>query len=617
MPSQLIEEMSLEEVSREIDSFASLEDLSKRLSGEPTAEEIAQVEEAVKPKVGRIGDYLVSQGLVEREAVEAAVRESKVSGERIGNILVRNGFLRHADLIDAILTIAPDNIAFEKNFTARIPRDLLEQYSIVVIADTNDEVFIATLSPQEAVHAIAKHYYPNKEVRFVGLSPADLASFMESIGREGEDQDADDAEDDALVLDMILKQALLIGASDIHIEPRYRSYTVFYRHLGIRKIAHEGSLEQFAIIAAQVKDRARMDQVETRIPQDGSFSMEFRNRIVDMRVATVPTVNGEIVVIRMLDPDKGMKTLVELGISEVEAWRGATNYPFGLCLICGATGSGKTTTLNATVREMDRFGKSIRTVEDPVEYRIPYVGQVSINPLVGLDFTMALRAFMRADPDVIILGEVRDTNTAALMMRAAETGHLVLATLHTGSVRGAIGRLRGLEVAESDIRPLLRGVLVQRLVRTVCTACQGQGCQACMDTGYAGRTIVSECVMLKNELEVDRAMAGERWWPSMVTDALIKIRKGITTTEEIYRVFQAEIENQDEDLDGIEELIAAVQGFKEEKRQKLMSSQRQIKQEIARQEQVRDEQRRLIQEDRSRMVNSDVTMYTAVLAKNG
>lgn len=510
----------------------------------------------------RIGDYLVERGVVSRDAVEAAVRESRITGERIGNILVRNGFLRYADLVKVILELSPANIVFEKAFNARIPVEILEEYGIVVVAETKEELYLATLSNEGAVRALVSQYYPHKQLIFVSLSPGDLGTFLENISQEGEEEETEDEEDDALILDMLMRKAILVGASDIHIEPRFRSFTVFYRHLGIRKIVHEGSLDQYAVVASQVKDRARMDQVETRIPQDGGFTMEFRGRLIDMRVATVPSVNGEIVVIRLLDPDKAQKSITELGISRIDDWRAATGYPFGLCLICGATGSGKTTTLNASVREMDRFGKAIRTIEDPVEYRIPYVGQVNVNPVVGLDFAFALRSFMRADPDVIVLGEVRDVETAKLTLRAAETGHLVLATLHTGSVRGALGRLKSLGVLEADLKPLLRGVLVQRLVRTTCSACNGAGCDNCLQTGYAGRTVVSECALLKNEQEVARALGGERWWPSMVSDALVKIRSGVTTPDEIYRVFQSEIDNYDESLEGIDDLIEAMAKYR-------------------------------------------------------
>ena len=507
----------------------------------------------------RIGDYLVDRGLASRDAVEAAVRESRITSERIGNILVRNGFLRYSDLVKAILSLSPDNIVFEKSFTGRIPMQLLEEHSIVVVAETKEDLYVSTLSRQEVVENIIERYYPDKKINFVALSPSDLNTFMEGVTTQGDDSaEAEDESDDALVLDMILKKAILVGASDIHIEPRYQSFTVFFRHLGIRKIVHEGSLEQHGVMTSQIKDRSRMDQVETRIPQDGGFNIEFRGRLVDLRVATVPSVNGEIVVIRLLDPDKAQKTLNDLGVTRVDEWRSATSYPFGLCLVCGATGSGKTTTLNSTIREMDRFGMSIKSVEDPVEYRIPYVGQVNVNNVVGLDFSTALRSFMRADPDVIILGEIRDFETAKLVIRAAETGHLVLATLHTGSVQGSMSRLKTLGVEEEDLIPLLRGVLVQRLMRTLCEACGGEGCGICLETGYAGRTVVSECALLRNEDEVRRAFKGERLWPTMIEDALHKIDSGITSVQEVYRVFKSEIDNQMGQSKDMKRLMAMV-----------------------------------------------------------
>ncbi len=527
--------------------------------------------------VQRLGDYLVEQELVGRDSVEAAARESRITGERIGNVLVRNGFLRYADLVKAILQLSPDEIVFEKAFNARLPLEIMDAYKIVVVAETGHELYLATMKNETAVREIVRHYYPHKQLIFVSLSPADMTNFLEGLHREGDDEEAEDVEDDSLVLDFLMKKAILVGASDIHIEPRFRSYTVFFRHLGIRKIVHEGSLEQYAIITSQIKDRSRMDQVETRIPQDGGFTMEFRNRMVDMRVATVPSVNGELVVIRLLDPDRANKGVSELGISRIDHWQQATNYPFGLCLICGATGSGKTTTLNASVREMDRFGKAIRSVEDPVEYRIPYIGQVNVNPVVGLDFAFALRAFMRADPDVIVLGEVRDVETAKLTLRAAETGHMVLATLHTGSVRGAIGRMRTLGVHDADIKPLLRGVLVQRLVRTICEDCGGEGCPACLHTGYAGRTVVSECALFRNESEVERALVGEVFWPSMLNDALLKIKQRITTAEEVYRVFQSEIdegEADDEDNNALAEELESVFRIRDDTRKRTTTHQK-------------------------------------------
>jgi type II secretory ATPase GspE/PulE/Tfp pilus assembly ATPase PilB-like protein len=262
--------------------------------------------------------------------------------------------------------------------------------------------------------------------------------------------------------------------------------------------------------------------------------------MIDLRVATLPTTNGETIIIRLLDPDRVQPKLDGLGITRLTEWRNGVSRPEGLCLICGPTGSGKTTTLNASVKEMDRFGRAIHTVEDPVEYRIAYTNQVHINPAVGLDFSRAVRAFMRADPDVIILGEVRDTETARNAVKAAETGHLVVATLHTGSILGAVQRLRDLDVPAHELRHLIRSILVQRLIRVYCKECHGAGCPSCHNTGYAGRTVTSECAYFAGEAEVSALLEGKRNWPTMVEDALLKVDAGQTSLEEVRRVFGAE-----------------------------------------------------------------------------
>jgi general secretion pathway protein E len=229
-----------------------------------------------------------------------------------------------------------------------------------------------------------------------------------------------------------------------------------------------------------------------------------------------------------------------LGITRLVEWRKGVSRPNGLCLICGPTGSGKTTTLNATVKEMDRFERAIFTMEDPVEYRIPYVGQVGANPAVGLDFARGVRAFMRLDPDVIVVGEVRDAETARNAIKAAETGHLVLATLHTSTIYGAVGRLRDLDVPAHELRYLLRSVLVQNLMRTVCHHCHGDGCAVCQNTGYSGRTVISECAYFSSEHDVQRLLDGDVWWPTLMDDAILKFRQGQSTADEVIRLFGAE-----------------------------------------------------------------------------
>ena len=284
----------------------------------------------------RLGDYLIEKGLTDKDAVEAAALEAKVTGERIGTVLVRNGFIRQEDLIDAILKLEPERIRGEKVYVTPVPKETLIENKIIIAAETTEELFAATLQNENRARTILQRYYPNKRIRFVPMSARDMDEFEDTLTQSEENSLT--GGDDSLVLDNILTRATRGNVSDIHIEPRGYSYTVFFRVLGVRQIVHEGTLEQYGVVAAQVKDRARMDQVETRVPQDGSFSISSNNRVVDARVATIPTVNGEVIVVRLLDPDRANVRIEELGISRITEWRAAVNYPYGLCL--GLRGHG-------------------------------------------------------------------------------------------------------------------------------------------------------------------------------------------------------------------------------------------------------------------------------------
>jgi len=498
----------------------------------------------------RLGEYVLQKGLINERALEAASREQEVTGDKIGQILVANGFLTDKDRVQAILEISSERIAQESVRRSRIPSDVLDMYNIMISAETEDTVYVSTMGDERHADLIVREYYPDRNIEFVPFLPTAMNSFISTMKKS----DAPDARTHSkeTMLDRILYRALNDGASDIHILPRRKSYTTMFRILGVRQIIHEGPLDEYRTMIAQIKDKARMDLAERRKSQDGGFQIEYGGKMIDLRVATLPAAEGEICVMRVLDPDRVQPNLQDLGITDVEKWRKGVSQQHGLCLICGPTGSGKTTTLNATVKEMDRFGKAIYTVEDPVEYRIPYIGQVSVNTAVDLTFARAVRAFMRADPDVIVLGEVRDEETARNAIKAADTGHLVLATLHTGSILGATSRLKDLGVAPHELRYLLRSVLVQSLVRTVCPTCSGEAeqkhsCPRCRGTGYAGRTVVSECEYFENYEAVDNIInASEgnvvRTWPTMLEDALMKCRKGITDKAELRRVFGAAAE---------------------------------------------------------------------------
>lgn len=453
-------------------------------------------------------------------------------------ILVRDGFLTRKDLIKSILEINPEQIQGEATFTARVPGEVLLETQTMVVAETAEKVFLATLSSEKQSELDLKPFYPDLQIEFVAGNFEQVDNYLEDVRAMLHDNDS--------LVDKLLRRAFSEGVSDVHIVPRYSSYTVFYRKLGVRKHVHEGSLEEYNSLSARVKDLSKMDLAERRIPQDGGFQMEYNGKLVDLRVATVPTGSMEYVVIRLLDPDRVQPSLNGLGITRVAQWRMGTSRPDGLCLICGPTGSGKTTTLNATLKEMDRFSNSIFTLEDPVEYRIPYIGQVNTNPILGLDFARGIRAFMRSDPDVIVVGEIRDAETARNAIKAAETGHLVLGTLHTATIFGAIQRLRDLEVPANELVYLLRSVLVQRLIRTTCTHCNGQGriwgveCKVCSGTGYAAREIVSECEYFPGEDDVRKMLNAERSWPTMLEDSFGKFKDNITDEKEVRRVFGEE-----------------------------------------------------------------------------
>lgn len=477
-------------------------------------------------------DYLVEKELVTPAAIEAGEREREVTGRELSLILVRNGFVRQSQMIEAILAVAPEQIDEESAFVNNLPARLLIDTQTMVLAETPEKLIVATLSPEPQVAGRIREYDP-REVVFRPASLDRIDTYLAELDRVAR------ADDDSL-LDRILRQALRNRFSDIHILPRFESYTIQGRYLGELQMVHEGELTEYNVLTARIKDRANMDLSERRVPQSGGFNVEYKQRLVDMRVEAIPALHGEKIVIRLLDPDAVNPKLATLGITRLDEWRKGFTRRNGLCLICGPTGSGKTTTLNATVREMDRFSRHICSIEDPVEYALPFTTQVNVNDAVGLNFSKALRSFMRLDPDVIIQGEVRDEETAALAIKAAETGHLVLATLHTSSISSSIERLEYLGVRRLDLKYLLRSVLVQNLIRVVCTDCASAGCASCQDTGFTHRTIVSECAYFPDESAVTRLLEGERWWPLLVEDAVAKYRKGMTTLAEMKRVFAEE-----------------------------------------------------------------------------
>lgn len=482
---------------------------------------------------------------VPSDAARVCVAEAEETGESIDAVLLRNGFVSRQEITAARAKLDESSLMLSALYTTEIPVEVLRKHRITICGRTDQRLYAASPEPPQAIADYLAPWLHGRTLIALPFVPNHHEAFLETLEGVSREEDLEDPVD-------LVRAALHIGASDIHVLPKQMSYAVLMRVLGVVEHFREGSLDEHRALIARIKDRARMDVSEARIPQDGEFQIAYGDGYVDLRVVTVPTVFGEKAVIRVLDQQKAMPTLEDLGITQLEEWRAAIGRTDGLSLVVGPTGSGKTTTLNATLRELDRIGQIVYTAEYPVEYRVGLAGQVNVVPEVGMTYAAALRAFLRGDPDTIVSGETRDAETAAHLVQAAETGHRVLSTLHATTVRGIVQRLQNMGIPNLALRASMRGILNQRLVRTLCPEeHRGQaaaGCLLCRGTGYAGRMAISECVYLGDEHEVDRFLDStvEQWWPSILDDAFAKLiprEKGRgaekTTREELVRVFGA------------------------------------------------------------------------------
>ncbi len=375
------------------------------------------------------------------------------------------------------------------------------------------------------------------------------------------------------LVNLLLIEALDLRASDVHLEGYADGLVVRYRIDGVLQAAPSPPPHLTAAIISRIKIMAELDIAERRLPQDGRIRLRLQNRQVDVRVSTVPTLRGESVVLRLLDKERGRISLLDLGMAPdtLELFHEVISRPHGIVLSTGPTGSGKTTTLYSAV-EMLRTGREkILTVEDPVEYELPGVPQVPVNEKIGVTFASVLRALLRQDPDIILVGEIRDPETAQIATQAALTGHLVLSTLHTNDAPTALTRLLDLDVAAYLVASTVDAVLAQRLVRRICPHCRvetvpdqmatrrldivgqglervwkGAGCDECRNTGYIGRIGIYELLVMDNELRVEvqqrrgseelRQMAIAKGMRTLQEDGLRLVRQGTTTIDEVLRV---------------------------------------------------------------------------------
>ena len=541
----------------------------------------------------RLGDLLTEAGMITPAQLEQALQEQKRRGERLGKVLIRLGFITEA----SILEVLEFQLGFPKVVLADyhldpevvhlVPEALARRYQaipirldgnrlLVAMADplnllalddlrlaTGKEIMPAIAAEREIEEALSRFW--QKETA-AGMSEAAAAVALEIPAPGG----AEGAPAVRLV-NSFVQQAIQMRASDIHIEPQEGEIRVRLRVDGLLRELTRLPLGMLSTLISRIKIMAGMDIAEKRLPQDGRFQFTLGKRSVDLRAASLPTVYGEKIVLRLLDQEAMLLSLDDLGFLPVikERFASLIHSSYGMILLTGPTGSGKTTTLYATLNLLSSPEKNIITIEDPVEYLLPGINQVRVNPKAGLTFASGLRSILRQDPDIIMVGEIRDRETADIAVRAATTGHLVFSTLHTNDAAGAVTRLLDMGIESYLINSSLIGVVAQRLVRCICPHCRelyrpepgslektwlpereelwrGRGCQRCNFTGYAGRTAIQEMLVMNEELRglvtarvpamaLKEAAVAAGMVP-LIEDGLEKVRQGITTVNEVLRV---------------------------------------------------------------------------------
>lgn len=549
--------------------------------------------------MGRLGDILSRAKLITQAELSIALEHQRNLGGRLGEILVSLGFVTEFDMYSTLALqlghpFMPNPEAYiDPAVTRLVSEDLAMMHRVVPLCLQGDALLVAAedplnlvalddialmsgrrvgvaVAPGKAVEqAFAKAYGLRAPVAF---EPAPATAAYD-LGQEG------DGGAVRLVNNLVI-QALNQRATDIHIEPADDKVRVRYRIDGVMQGSAPLPKALLQPVLSRIKVMAGLDIAERRLPQDGRIEAEIHGRRVDLRVATVPTIHGEKAAIRLLDRSMALLGLADLGMEPdvLEGFRALLGRPNGMVLVTGPTGSGKTTTLMAALAELNHPSRHILTIEDPVEYHVPGINQVQVNPRAGLTFAAGLRSFLRQDPDVIMLGEIRDSETADIAVRAALTGHTLLSTLHTSQAAGAPGRLADMGVEPFLLASSLSGVLAQRLVRALCPRCRepycaderdpdfallvaaglpGQalcrpgGCGHCEGLGYRGRVVLTELLPVTGELrelivrrastaEMERAARAAGMRP-LWQDGLRKVAEGLTTLAEVKRVAFAEV----------------------------------------------------------------------------
>jgi len=528
-----------------------------------------------------LGESLLEQNLITEANLKKAEEESKKNNEPLRRALVRSGLISESDIIAFLEKHL--NIPFVdiKNHTINpeiitiIPENLARQYSVIPLCKSGDILTVAMVDPLNVLaidelraisgftiepviatesdikSALSQFYFKGSTIDDVlkKIEPSDSSPEEDELSPERLKSVAEEAPIIKLV-DLIIIQAVRSGASDIHVEPDEKLLRIRYR---IDGILHESSTLPKNIqpaVISRIKIMSDLNIAVKRVPQDGRFQANIEDNKIDFRVSTLPTIYGENVVMRILDSKSALVGLENIGFNKVnfESFQNVIKKPHGIILVTGPTGSGKTTTLYSALSTVNSIEKNVITLEDPVEYKMKLIRQSQINPKAGHTFANGLRSILRQDPDIIMVGEIRDFETAEISIQAALTGHLVFSTLHTNDAPGALTRLTDMGVEPFLISSSINAILAQRLVRKICQSCKGSGCGICNNAGFKGRIGIFEFMTMTEkirQLVIERAsssvikkVAREEGMKTLREDGMEKVLGGITTKEEVLRVTQ-------------------------------------------------------------------------------
>lgn len=555
------------------------------------------------PTDAAFGMFLVERGLLTPATLDRARRLQDESGERFGAVLTKLGLVSEHALAEALAAYAKVPLIALGDFPAtpilpeQLSRKFLQQAMVVPVSFDGHELVLAVADPLDRVAIDAIAYaldcYVTCRVatlsdlfkalqRLYGDSASERTALALKLGEIGPDQDTRDSErlkdlaSEAPIIRLVngwIDRAVETRASDIHIEASETLLRIRYRVDGALRTIDELPGHLGPAVSSRIKVMARLDIAERRLPQDGKFRVAVRGKDIDFRISVIPSIHGESLVLRILDRDQVALDFATLGYGDalLARYLAVLQRPHGILLVTGPTGSGKTTTLYASLLKIRTPDIKILTVEDPVEYQIDDINQMQVQPQIGLTFAGALRSFLRHDPDVILVGEIRDAETARIAVQAALTGHLVLSTLHTNDAASAITRLLDMGVDDYLIASTVNGIAAQRLVRKLCPACRVPvaltdevarrfgfepvsgavlykpgGCAQCGDSGYRGRTTVAEVLPITDPIRqlilkhaataTIQRQAEAEGMETMYRNGLRKCRDGLTTIDEILRV---------------------------------------------------------------------------------